>query len=203
MQYSFIDKVLAELKQYDRECYMHSVRVWELASRFATFLGWPKDCTERFIAAAPIHDVGKLFIPHEILSKPGKLTDGEWAEIRKHPSHGASYLFRLGVPQKLLDIVAAHHERIDGKGYPNRLEDIPMEARALAICDSVDAMCSTRCYRSKVCPCACIDELQACSGHQFDTTLVDIFTAHWVEIAEDVFKKRALCESVELAIQIE
>lgn len=180
----YVGTILQELKRHSKESYEHSVRVWGLARRFSRYLDWPPSERDRFVLAAPIHDAGKLFVEHAILEKPGQLTDEEWLSIRNHSTLGSDYLSALGVPEHLCEIVACHHERIDGNGYPSGLRDIPHEARALAICDTVDAMCSTRCYHKKESADTCLQELHCCAGKQLDKELVLLFSNHWDEITQ-------------------
>ena len=123
-----------------------------------------------------LHDLGKLAIPDAVLHKPGALDDAEWQEIRRHPEVGARILTHAG----LSDVAAwvyAHHERLDGTGYPLGLagEEIPLEARILAVADAYEAMIADRPYRAGMDAAAAIAELLACAGSQFDPAVVEAF----------------------------
>ncbi|MEH3054378.1 MAG: HD-GYP domain-containing protein [Patulibacter minatonensis] len=124
---------------------------------------------------ALLHDIGKLRVPNEIINKPGKLTDEEWAIIKLHPAWGQEMLDRVGGQLTHAGvIVRAHHERWDGGGYPDGLagEDIPVAARIITICDSYSAMTTDRSYRKGMSVADALAELERCAGSQFDPTLV-------------------------------
>jgi len=127
--------------------------------------------------AAYLHDVGKVKVPDEILNKPGPLTDEEWGEMRKHPDYGAQMLAGKDFLQDAARIVRAHHERYDGSGYPRGLsgDDIPIEARIIAVVDAYDAMISDRPYRKALSKGTVIAELEKNSGSQFDPLVVQAF----------------------------
>ncbi len=123
-----------------------------------------------------LHDIGKLRVSNEIINKPGKLTEAEWEIIRRHPADGQEMLARVGgALEKVGEIVRAHHERVDGGGYPDGLrgEEIPMEARIICVCDAYSAMTTTRSYRPAMTRSDAIAELRRCSGEQFDPRVVD------------------------------
>ena len=112
-------------------------------------MGLPTDALRRLAVAGLLHDIGKLQIPADILRKPGPLTDEEYRTIQTHPQAGADLLAHLGSFDEEIPIVLAHHERLDGHGYPHGLtgEQIPLEARILSICDVFDALTKARPYR--------------------------------------------------------
>src|SRR5262249_46677026 len=156
----------------------HSRIVGEYARQIATSLGFGEDRVERIHAAGVLHDLGKLGLADAILFKPGPLDDDEWKEIRQHPEIGARILARAG----MVDIagwVLAHHERVDGRGYPFGLPttQIPFEARILAVADAYEAMVAERPYRAAVDPASAAEELLRCAGTQFDPVVVDAFLA--------------------------
>jgi HD-GYP domain-containing protein (c-di-GMP phosphodiesterase class II) len=121
-----------------------------------------------------LHDVGKIATPGDVLLKPGPLDGEEWAAMRAHSRIGAKMLERIASLQELAPVVRAHHERMDGLGYPDGLagEAIPIVARIVAVADSFHAMISKRPYRAPLSVPAAIDELCACSGTQFDPAVV-------------------------------
>jgi len=127
--------------------------------------------------AAYLHDVGKVKVPDEILNKPGALSDEEWVEMRKHPEYGAQMLEDKEFLRDAAKVVYAHHERYDGSGYPRGLsgDDIPVEARIIAVVDAYDAMVSDRPYRKALSEKETIAELQKNSGSQFDPQVVRAF----------------------------
>jgi diguanylate cyclase (GGDEF)-like protein len=171
--------VLAEtLDLRDAGTAQHSRTVGAYARHTAMALGFDPDRVQRIHAAGVLHDLGKLGIADATLHKPGALDAGEWKEIQRHPEIGALILEHAG----LSDIAAwviAHHERIDGCGYPKRIagEEIPLEARILAVADAYEAMIADRPYRDGLPPEAARDELIRCAGTQFDPVVVEAFLA--------------------------
>jgi diguanylate cyclase (GGDEF)-like protein len=156
----------------------HSRTVGTFAKHTAAALGLPPDRIERIHAAGVLHDLGKLGIADAILHKPGALDDGEWKEIMRHPEIGARILEHAGM-RDIAGWVRAHHERIDGGGYPRgiRGQQIPLEARILAVADAYEAMVADRPYRVGMPGAAAREELIRCSGTQFDPAVVDAFLA--------------------------
>ena len=124
---------------------------------------------------ALLHDIGKLRVPKEIINKPGKLNDEEWAIIKMHPEWGQEMLARIGgVLAHAGTIVRAHHERFDGQGYPDRSagDEIPLAARIITVCDSFSAMTTDRSYRKAMTLDQAVAELRRCTGTQFDPGVV-------------------------------
>jgi hypothetical protein len=126
---------------------------------------------------ALFHDLGKIAISDAILQKPDRLSDSEWAEIRAHPIIGASLLAQMPELDHIRPLILTHHERFDGRGYPNGLKEdaIPRAAQIIAVADAYEAMTTPRPYRRAVTPDAAVAELRACSGTQFDPVVVDAF----------------------------
>jgi putative nucleotidyltransferase with HDIG domain len=155
----------------------HSSRVALLAYGLARRLGFDRGSLARLRLGGILHDVGKLVIPKSILLKPGPLTEPELARMRRHPTAGARMLRALGAGEEALTCVLYHHERWDGLGYPSgRVRDeIPLEARILAVADAFDAMTSPRPYREARPAQEALEELERCAGSQFDPFLVDKF----------------------------
>jgi len=156
----------------------HSRTVGTFAKHAAVALGLEPDRMERIHAAGVLHDLGKLGIADAILHKPGALDEGEWKEIMRHPEIGARILEHAGMSD-IAAWVRAHHERIDGNGYPRGISgrQIPLEARILAVADAYEAMIADRPYRDGMPAVAACEELIRCSGTQFDPAVVDAFLA--------------------------
>ena len=139
------------------------------------------------VAALHLHDVGKIGIPDHVLMKPERLTDEEWKIMKEHPSRGAMILEPLTDFKRVAHIVRHHHERFDGKGYPDGLkgEEIPIEARIIAVVDAFHAIVSTRCYRRGRSVLIAFDELRANAGTQFDAEVVNAFIAAYQSSSMD------------------
>jgi diguanylate cyclase (GGDEF)-like protein len=169
--------LLAEaLDLRDPSTAQHSQTVGRLARRTAVELDLVDAHVERVHAAGVLHDLGKLGIADAILHKPGALDDAEWREMRRHPEIGARILEHAGM-KDIAVWVRAHHERIDGRGYPEGLAgaDIPLEARILSVADSYEAMIADRPYRAGMSPDAAREELERCAGTQFDPDVLAAF----------------------------
>jgi putative nucleotidyltransferase with HDIG domain len=154
----------------------HSHTVGRYAGDVARALGLDEGRVERIRAAGVLHDIGKLGVADAILKKPGSLTAAEWTEMRRHSELGA----RILAHANLADVAAwvlAHHERLDGRGYPHGLagEAIPLEARILAVADAYEAMTADRAYRAALAPDVAQQELRDAAGRQFDPVVVDAF----------------------------
>ena len=157
----------------------HSQKVAEYAVALAKELGLRKEKVENIRIAALLHDIGKLGIPDRILKKADGLDEREWEAIKDHPVIGVDILRHSQHFGPILPIILHHHERYDGGGYPSGLkgDQIPLEARILAVADAYDAMTSPRPYRKAFSRQAALRELQAQAGRQFDPALVRAFTA--------------------------
>ena len=156
----------------------HTMRVTE----YALMLGLAMDLSEKELVvlrrASQFHDIGKLVIDLSCIQKPGKLSDDEWVLIRKHPVVGANIIQPLGFMEREQFIIRHHHERMDGKGYPDGLkgEDLDQLTKILIVVDSYDAMTSRRNYRRNMSMDEALNELQLHSGTQFDGDTVNIFS---------------------------
>lgn len=163
----------------------HTKRVTE----YAVMLGKAMDLPERDIVvlrrAAQFHDIGKLVIDLSCIQKPGKLTSEEWLLIKKHPSVGANIIGPLGFMEREQFIIHHHHERMDGKGYPDGLkgDDLDDLTKILIVVDSYDAMTSCRNYRKNLVLEEALTEMNRCSGSQFDRSIVEVFTKSIVDFS--------------------
>jgi diguanylate cyclase (GGDEF)-like protein len=151
----------------------HSKRVGELAARIAARMGVAEEEIELLRLAGSLHDLGKLAISEDLLRKVAPLTDDERAVLQRHPEIGFRMLEGLGVTP-VAEWVLHHHERWDGRGYPDRKagEQIPLGARILFVADAFDAMTSERVYRHRLDPAEALAELERCAGTQFDPEIV-------------------------------
>ena len=155
----------------------HSSRVAEYSQRIAEKLGFDEDRCRQIYYVALLHDIGKCYVPDEILKKPSRLTDEEFAIIKTHTTHGAKMVRNFSSIEDIRDGALFHHERYDGKGYPTGCagEDIPLIARIICVADAYDAMNSNRVYRTKLTQEAIKEELKKNKGTQFDPKIVDVF----------------------------
>jgi HD-GYP domain-containing protein (c-di-GMP phosphodiesterase class II) len=154
----------------------HSERVSQLAKRMGERLGLEAKQIETLRIAGLVHDMGKIGVPEAVLLKPGKLDESEFALLRKHPRIGYEMLRSIAPLAEVLPGVLHHHERYDGRGYPDGLagESIPFIARVLALADTYDAMTSTRSYRPALPMEKVLSELSVCAGTQFDPALAKV-----------------------------
>jgi HD-GYP domain-containing protein (c-di-GMP phosphodiesterase class II) len=155
----------------------HVARVRQLACILAAEMGLGKDDIGLLQKASILADTGKIEIAQGILSKPGALTEQEWAEMKRHPEFGYNFLISIRPLRDASEIVLAHHERYDGQGYPRGLkgDDIPMGARIFTIVDAYTAMTSDRPHRKKISHEVAIKEILRNSLTQFDPEVVRAF----------------------------
>jgi putative nucleotidyltransferase with HDIG domain len=168
---------LARLKNADEYTYMHSVAVCALMIALARQLGLNEAQVREAGLAGLLHDIGKMAIPNDVLNKPGKLTDSEFATVRDHPEAGSRMLIESKqVSALVLDVCLHHHEKIDGSGYPHRLagEQISLYARMGAVCDVYDAITSNRPYKRGWDPAESIRKMAEWKGH-FDPLVFQAF----------------------------
>jgi len=153
----------------------HQIRVANLACMIAKKMGLEEDRIKGINMAATIHDLGKISVPSDILSKPGRLSKVELSLIKFHPKIGYNILKSIEFPWPIAKIVLQHHERLDGSGYPNHLkaEDICLEARILAVADVMEAMSSHRPYRPALGIDTAIEEISKNSGILYDPNVVE------------------------------
>jgi putative nucleotidyltransferase with HDIG domain len=162
----------------DKYTYDHSNRVSNLAMMLAREMGFTESTVEMIEGGALLHDIGKLSVDAEILSKPGPLEPAERTAIKRHPLFSAEVVSRVELLRQSADIVKHHHERPDGTGYPSGLKghEIPVGARILNVADAFDAMISDRPYRKGKSVEQALDELRAGSGSEFDPVVVEYMT---------------------------
>lgn len=155
----------------------HSKRVAQYSQMIAEKMGYTQEQCRQIYYIGLMHDCGKIYIPDEILKKPGKLTAQEYEIIKSHTVKGAEMLKEFNSIEHIRDGVLYHHERYDGNGYPEGTagEAIPLLSRIICVADSFDAMNSRRCYRDQLTKEYIIDELTKNSGKQFDPGVVEIF----------------------------
>lgn len=159
----------------DRMTASHGNRTAELAGRMALALGMSDAEQRRMTLAANLHDIGKIGVPEAVLLKPGPLTEAERRQMQEHSAIGAAILEEISGMADVAEVVRHHHERWDGRGYPDGLaaQQIPYMSRILAVADATEAMCASRRYRQPLSPSEVLSELKRCSGTQFDPAIVE------------------------------
>lgn len=173
-----IESLVDALEVRDEYTHNHSVRVTEYTQRILDQMPNLPQGTKKMIRdAARIHDIGKMGVRDGALLKPGKLTDEEFEEIKRHSAIGADLIGNLEMYRRSVPIVRHHHERWDGRGYPDGVagEEIPLGARIIAVADSFDAMTSDRPYRRAMTFSVALAEIRRNSGIQFDAQIVEAF----------------------------
>jgi HD-GYP domain-containing protein (c-di-GMP phosphodiesterase class II) len=155
----------------------HQQSVANIAYAIATVMNLPQEQKELVRISAEIHDIGKISIPAEILSKPNKLNEMEWALIKAHPEMSELILSKIDFPIPIAPVIVQHHERIDGSGYPRGLkgDEICLEAKIIAVADVVDSMSSHRPYRPAVGREEALEELTRNRGILYDAAVVDAY----------------------------
>lgn len=179
-----IHALAATVDAKDHYTYGHSEKVAKYATEIAQELGYSWDSLESIRVAALLHDIGKIGVPDQLLGKPGPLSRKEWEVMRSHPDLGVAILKHIDAIKDCLVAVLHHHERYDGGGYPAGLkgENIPLDARILAVADAYDAMTSERPYRCGKMTCEqALAELTSCAGKQFDPRVVEVFVSLFEE----------------------
>jgi len=171
---SVIESLAAAVEAKDAVTGAHLEAVSRLATQLARQIDPELADADDFVFGCLLHDVGKIGVPEHILLKPGPLTAEEWAVMRLHPDTGARVVGPLGLSDTVLDVVLSHHERWDGRGYPQGLdgEEIPLVARIFSVCDALEAMTASRPYRAPLAPEAAYARVRAEAGGQFDPAVV-------------------------------
>lgn len=193
---------LVRLKSVDDYTYLHSVAVCAMMTALAKELNLSETEVKQAGLAGLMHDMGKAKIPTQIINKPGSLSDSEFNMIRKHPELGHALLMQAGITDAVtLDVCLHHHEKIDGSGYPHRLQDqdISLFAKMSAICDVYDAVTSTRSYKEPWEPGIALKRMAGWKGH-FDT---DIFKAFVKSLGIYPIGTVVILKSGKLAVVVE
>lgn len=184
-----METLARSIDRRDPYTYRHSERVAQICEQIAKRLKLDEPDTEALIAAARVHDLGKIGIPSSILLKPGKLDPDERRQMEEHPRIGAEIIGGLPTYSHVRDLVAYHQERWDGKGYPYGLkgEELPLGARILAVADAYEAMTSDRPYRKALSVEVAVEELRKHRGTQFDPMVVDAFLSLLEEEPAEIY----------------
>jgi diguanylate cyclase (GGDEF)-like protein/PAS domain S-box-containing protein len=172
-----INAIISTLHEKNKREEQHSHRVSVLCERIGEALGLSEGQIEELRTVGLLHDIGKIAIEETILNKPGKLSEEEWEEIKRHPEIGYRILSTVNDMSEMAEYILSHHERWDGQGYPKGLRGItiPLQSRIIAIADTYDAMTSERSYRQALPERKVLAELQNNAGIQFDPELVGVF----------------------------
>ena len=177
MHSSLIASIRTTMYEKSRETREHADRLAHMACHLGRKMGLDEAQLSEMELLCALHDLGKIGIPEQILDKPGPLTEEEWAEMRKHPEIG--YRIAQASPElvSVAEGILCHHERWDGRGYPQGLKGahIPLLARILSVVDSFDAMTSDRVYHAAISREAALTEVEGCAGRQFDPDICDVF----------------------------
>ena len=172
-----IEALAAAIDQRDAYTHLHSKNVTKYAVKIAKHLKFSENEISDIRVAALLHDIGKIGIKDDILLKPSKLTNEEIDIIKTHPERAVKILESVENLNSVIPIIAAHHERYDGRGYPRGLkgDNIPVSSRIIAVADTFDAITTKRVYRDAMTKKVAIEEIKKCSGTQFDPKIVNAF----------------------------
>lgn len=172
-----IQAIIKSLHEKNKREEQHSQRVSSICEAIGIAMELAESDLNELKTVGLLHDIGKIAIDEKLLNKPGKLSSEEWNEMKRHPEIGYRILSSVNDMAELAEIVLAHHERWDGKGYPKGLkgEEIPLLSRIIMVADSYDAMTSERAYRMPLDEEIVLNELRSNAGKQFDPQIVNIF----------------------------
>jgi putative nucleotidyltransferase with HDIG domain len=211
---STLRALTSALETRDSETHGHSERVVTYSLRLGREYGLPSEKLKALEFGSLLHDIGKIGVPDSILRKPGKLTEEEWVKMREHPVHGQQILRGIEFLEGAARVVAQHHEKWDGSGYPLGLreEDVDVCARIFAVADAFDAITSDRVYRRGKSYQEAAQELDDWSGRQFDPKVVEAFHRvpqdDWEELhrhsllpKEEEFDVRRMVEMLESRLE--
>ncbi len=187
-----VEALAVAINAKDEVTHEHVLRVQIYAAGVARLLGCTDAEIEALRAGALLHDIGKIAVPDYILNKPGKLTAAEFDQMKLHTIVGAQILGRVDFPYPVVPVVRHHHERWDGKGYPDGLagEDIPLTARVLSVVDCFDAVREDRQYRKAMTRDEAINFITGGSGSMYDPRVVGTFVAHLPEFEAEIIARR-------------
>lgn len=188
--HDLIAAIVAAIEARDPNTAQHSVRVSNMVEEICLLMNISKGKTQLIHVAADLHDIGKIGIVDSILKKQGCLDNDEWKKMKDHTIVGFDILSKVERFGEIANIVRHHHERWDGKGYPDGISEnnIPLGARIIAIADSIDAMLSNRSYRKGMSSEQCKIEIQKNRGKMYDVLIADLVVDNW----ESVLVKRQL-----------
>jgi diguanylate cyclase (GGDEF)-like protein/putative nucleotidyltransferase with HDIG domain len=187
-----IEALAIAIDAKDEVTHDHVHRVQVYATGLAKLFGLSEAEIEALQAGALMHDIGKLAVPDYILNKPGKLTEAEYDKMKIHTVVGAEILSRVGFPYPVVPVVRHHHERWDGRGYPDGLKgkQIPITARILMVVDCFDAVREDRQYRKAMTREEAVELLQSSAGTMYDPKVVEVFLKHLDEFEEEIRRRR-------------
>jgi response regulator RpfG family c-di-GMP phosphodiesterase len=179
---SFLNTITAlvyALEAKDAYTSGHSRKVANLSAAIAGALNLPRSQIDKLRLAGLLHDIGKIGVRESVLNKPGRLTEAEFEQVKRHPVIGEHILSPIVDVAEILEAVRNHHEHYNGKGYPDGLQkdEIPLDARILAVSDAYEAMTSERPYRKSMSADAARDEIARHKGTQFDPEIADTFNS--------------------------
>lgn len=176
--------MLHSLRQYSDETYAHSVNVALIANAIGQWLRLPEDDLQVLTQAGLLHDIGKLLVPQEIISKPGKLSKEEYTIIQQHALKGYELVRDADIDERIKHAILMHHERCDGSGYPSHLQADKIDdfAKYVAIADVYDAITSARVYRDALCPFIAISIMESEGLQKFDTRAIMTFLTNVVNV---------------------
>jgi putative nucleotidyltransferase with HDIG domain len=172
-----VDTLMHAMEARDKYTEGHSHRVAEIAAIIARELKYSENSIEKLNMAALLHDVGKIGIDDRILNKPGKLTEQEFEIIKSHPEIGFNILRDIKNLEEILPIIRHHHERFDGRGYPDgkKVEELSLDVFIIQLADTIDAMSTDRPYRKALSQEVIVEEIKNCSGSQFHPKVVEAY----------------------------
>ena len=176
-RFESLSSLVHALEQVDQDTEEHVKRTRKMGIALGKRLGLSDTQLSALELLCLLHDIGKIAVPLDILNKPGKLTDEEWAALRTHPIKGYQIALAAKELRPIAVCIKYHHERWDGKGYPSQLkgEEIPVLSRIISIVDAYDAMVNDRCYRKALSPQEAMQEIKDNAGTQFDPHMAEIF----------------------------
>lgn len=172
-----LSAIMAALFAKSQETENHAKRLADISKQIGIRMDLPSNALVLLELLSMLHDIGKMGINDQVLNKPGKLTDEEWSLMKKHPEIGYKIAISSPELEPIAEYILTHHEHWDGKGYPAGIsgEEIPLLSRIVAVADAYDAMTEKRIYRKSITPSEAAEEINRCSGTQFDPGVVKVF----------------------------